>query len=112
MKICYSCNRVTTGQPLFCNFCGRTYDVKLCPRLHTNPRNAEVCSQCGSREFSKPQAKLTFWAKVLVVAVTVIVGSLLLYFSLLFVAILLCNVFSNANVQTALAGIALLIALL
>ena len=44
-----------TGKPLFCGHCGRTYNVKLCPRLHTNPRIAEVCSQCGSRDLSTPQ---------------------------------------------------------
>lgn len=50
---------MTPGKPLFCNFCGRSYDLKLCPRLHVNPRHAEVCSQCGSRDFSTPQPKVS-----------------------------------------------------
>lgn len=112
MKYCYHCNRVTVGEPLFCNFCGRSYNVKLCPRLHTNPRNAEVCSQCGSREFSTPQPKLTFWARVLVVTVTFVLGAALLYLSLLFVAISLAQILSSADVQSLLACVALLIALL
>ena len=58
MKYCYHCGHMTAGEPLFCDHCGRSYDVKLCPRLHPNPRGAEVCSQCGSRELSTPQPKI------------------------------------------------------
>jgi hypothetical protein len=61
MKYCHHCGRLTSGEPMFCQFCGRSYDVKLCPRLHANPRWAEVCSQCGSRELSTPQPKVSFW---------------------------------------------------
>jgi hypothetical protein len=61
MKYCYNCGRITAGEPLFCNSCGRSYDVRLCPRLHVNPRNAEACSQCGSRDFSTPQPKAPLW---------------------------------------------------
>src|SRR5271169_1531111 len=58
MKYCYQCGRMTDGEPLFCNFCGRSYDVKLCPRLHVNPRFADACSRCGSRDLSTPQPKV------------------------------------------------------
>ena len=64
MKYCYECGRVTAGEPLFCQFCGRTYNVKLCPRLHVNPRFAEVCSQCGSRDLSTPQPKVSVWWRI------------------------------------------------
>jgi len=60
MKFCYECGRTTGGEPLFCNFCGRSYDVKLCPKLHANPRFAEACSRCGSRDLSIPQPKVPF----------------------------------------------------
>ena len=58
MTYCYNCGHMTAGEPLFCGKCGRTYDVKLCPRLHPNPRGAEVCARCGSRELSTPQPKI------------------------------------------------------
>jgi hypothetical protein len=61
MRICLHCHRITVGEPLFCNFCGRTYDVKLCSARHANPRSAQICSQCGSREFSIPQPRAPFW---------------------------------------------------
>ena len=68
MKYCFNCNHITPGEPLYCNSCGRSYDVKLCPRHHVNPRTAETCSQCGSRDLSTPQPRTPWW--------TAIVGSL------------------------------------
>ncbi len=58
MKYCHRCHKLTLGEPVFCNFCGSTYSVKLCGRLHPNPRSAQACSQCGSRDFSTPQPKI------------------------------------------------------
>lgn len=89
MKYCYQCGRLTSGEPLFCNFCGRSYDVKLCPRHHSNPRIAEVCSRCGSRELSTPQPKVSPWWRVLELLARVVGAVLLVYLSLtLLVAVL------------------------
>ena len=77
MRYCYSCNKITTGTPLFCNFCGRSYNVKLCPRLHTNPRSAEACSQCGSRDLSTPQPKVPLWVPVIEFLVSLVPGLVL-----------------------------------
>jgi hypothetical protein len=77
MKFCFNCNRITPGTPLFCNFCGRSYDVKLCPRRHVNPRTAEACSQCGSGDLSTPQPRRPFWAPLLGFALWVVPGGLL-----------------------------------
>ena len=74
MKYCYNCNRVTIGEPLFCNFCGRSYNIKLCPKLHVNPRYAEACSHCGIRELSTPQPKVPFWATILLFFMSLIPG--------------------------------------
>ena len=112
MKYCYNCNRVTTGEPLFCNFCGKSYDIKLCPRLHVNPRSAEICSQCGSRDLSTPQPKVPFWGRLLVAAVTVLLQLLILSLAFLFALIFLKAVFTNTNVLNALVGIGIMLALL
>jgi hypothetical protein len=58
MKYCYQCGHTTAGKPLFCNSCGCTYDVKLCPKLHVNPRLANACSFCGSRLLSTPHPRV------------------------------------------------------
>ena len=79
MKICYQCGKASAGDPLFCTKCGRTYDVRLCPRLHPNSRFAKVCSQCGSRELSQAQPSVSFWWKVLEFLVKVAFGVLLVY---------------------------------
>jgi hypothetical protein len=85
MRYCNQCHRVTTGEPLFCNFCGRSYDFKLCPHRHPNPRNAEICSQCGSRDLSTPHPHVPLWLAPLVKLFTVLPGLLLVVVSTLFV---------------------------
>lgn len=84
MKYCYECGRITAGEPRYCQFCGRTYNVKLCPRRHENPRHAEVCSQCGSRELSTPQPKVSFLWRAMELLARVMVGALVVYVLLAF----------------------------
>jgi len=86
-RYCYQCNRITPGEPLFCNFCGRSYNVKLCPRLHANPRNAEICSQCGSRDLSTPQPKVPLWVPILEFVLRMIPGAVLTALSVTAVAL-------------------------
>jgi hypothetical protein len=89
MKYCYQCGKMTAGEPLYCGTCGRTYDVKLCPRSHVNPRGAEVCSKCGSRELSTPQPKVPMSLRLLALLVRLGLGLLLFYASLSLVIALL-----------------------
>jgi uncharacterized membrane protein YvbJ len=108
MKFCYQCGRMTAGAPLFCSSCGRSYDVKLCPRLHANSRRAEVCSQCGSRELSTPQPRVSAWWKVLELLAQIIFGVLLVYLTLAGLVALL----KTPEFQAALFVFAILIGLL
>ena len=84
MRYCNQCHRITAGEPLFCNFCGRSYGVKLCPSRHPNPRNAEICSQCGSRELSTPHPHVAFWLVPLVKLLTILPGLALAALSIAF----------------------------
>lgn len=105
MTYCYNCGHMTAGEPLFCSKCGRTYDVKLCPRLHPNPRSAEVCSKCGSRELSTPQPKIPLSLKLLAILVRLGLGLLLFYGTVrLGIALL-----QTAQVQRALVAIGMLL---
>ena len=81
MKYCYACGQTTGGKPLFCNFCGRSYDVKLCPSRHMNPRMAEACSRCGSRNLSLPQPRIPLLWRILAVAFLLVIGVCLAAFS-------------------------------
>lgn len=94
-RYCYNCNRVTPGEPLFCNFCGRSYNVKLCPRLHPNSRSAQICSQCGSRDLSVPQPKMPFWARMLEFLLRMVPGAALMAVSLLAVALFILAIFTR-----------------
>jgi len=108
MKFCYSCGHATTGDPLFCVWCGRSYDVKLCRRHHVNPRYAEACSQCGSRELSTPQPKVSLWWKVLGFLLRMLSGILLVLISLAVALELL----RSPAVQDSLIALVLLVAVL
>lgn len=56
MRYCRNCRKFTAGEARYCQFCGRTYGVKLCPRGHRNPRAANACSECGSKDLSTPHS--------------------------------------------------------
>lgn len=77
MRYCYQCNQITPGEPLFCNGCGRSYNVKLCPRLHANPRHAQACAQCGSRDLSTPQPRVPLWTHLLQFLLSLVPGLVL-----------------------------------
>jgi hypothetical protein len=83
MKYCDQCGHVTVGEPLYCNSCGRSYDVKLCPRRHPNPRGAEVCSQCGSRDLSTPQPRVPPHVRLFAFLLSLLPGVLLFLISVL-----------------------------
>jgi len=102
MKYCYNCNRITPGEPLFCNFCGRSYNVKLCPRMHPNPRSAEACSQCGSRDLSTPQPRVPLWAPVLQFFLSLIPGFILTVLSILSVALVIRAIRQSPRALTSL----------
>jgi hypothetical protein len=105
MKYCYQCGHLTDGEPLFCNHCGRSYDVKLCPRLHQNPRGAEVCSKCGSRELSRPQPMIPMSWRLLAILARLGLG-LLLFSASLGLAIVLVRM---PEVRRAFVGLGLLL---
>jgi len=83
MKFCYQCGKASAGDPPFCSKCGRSYDVRLCPRMHRNSRYAKACSQCGSHELSETQPRVSVWWKVLEFLVKAAFGLFLVYVSLM-----------------------------
>lgn len=109
MKYCYQCNRITAGEPLFCNSCGRSYNVKLCPRLHPNPRSAHACSQCGSRDLSTPQPKVPLWAPVLEFLLSLVPGLVLVILTIGVVGFFLTQLVKHPDMLAA--TVLLLIAL-
>lgn len=112
MKYCYQCNRITAGKPLFCNFCGRSYNVKLCPRRHVNPRVAVACRECGSRELSTPQPRVPLWVPVLEFLLRLTPGVLLGILSLLAIAAFLQGLVQNPDALFSLVFLVLALGVL
>ena len=112
MKYCYNCNRVTLGDPLFCNFCGRSYDIKLCPKLHVNPRSAQACSRCGSRDLSTPQPKVPFWATIFLLILSIIPGLLLAAFSIIAIRFFIEHFLNTPDMLLALTILQIVLGML
>ena len=112
MKYCYACNKITPGQPLFCNYCGKSYNVKLCPRRHVNPRTAEACSQCGSRDLSTPQPRVPFWVPFVEHAVSIVPGVILAVISILTVAAMIHAVIMRPDFFFALVLLSIALGIL
>jgi hypothetical protein len=112
MKYCYECGRITAGKPLFCSYCARTYDLKLCPRLHPNRRAAEVCSQCGSRELSTPQPKVSVWWRLIEWVVRAFLAVFLFFLSCVGAIAAFKGMLESPQMQSALIGLAILLGVL
>src|ERR1700682_2117455 len=102
MKHCYHCGRIAVGEPLFCNTCGRSFDRKLCPRLHPNPRSAEICSRCGSRELSTPPPKVSLGWRGIEWLTRISLGAFLVLLSVFLVYEVLATALATQAVQEGL----------
>jgi RNA polymerase subunit RPABC4/transcription elongation factor Spt4 len=111
MRYCHNCGRITTGEPLYCQFCGRTYNVKLCPRLHPNSRSASVCSQCGSRELSTPAPRVPLYLKPFVLVLSILPGAILLLATVVFLAVFIRHLLADPNSLLGLMLVGLVLAL-
>ena len=112
MKYCYECGRMTPGKPLYCNFCGRSYDVKFCPRHHPNPRIAEICGQCGSHELSIPQPKVSVWWRILEWLTRMMVGAFVALLSVILAFEFLKAIFQTTEGKVAVVALAMLVGIL
>ena len=111
MRYCHNCHRMTAGKPLFCQRCGSSYDIKLCPRLHINPRAASVCSQCGSKELSSPQPKVPLLVRPAVFLLGFGPGFLLLILLCIWVVLFIRQLLRNPNGLLPLMLVALALGL-
>src|SRR5262245_20009543 len=109
MRFCYNCRRLTSGVPRFCQYCARSYDVRICPRLHVNPVEAQACSQCGSRILSTPQPRHPWWIRPLKVFWVMLPGISMLGISALYLLAYLWMLFFRPELQLIgmLGGLAL-----
>jgi len=97
MRLCTNCYQITVGKPLFCNKCGSSYNSRLCPRLHNNPRAAKVCSQCGSKDLSTPQPKVFFLLRPFVILLGLGPGFLLLMIAGIYLVFYIHKLITDPN---------------
>lgn len=109
MRYCFSCKRLTAGDPLFCGQCGSTYDVRLCPRLHVNPRGARVCSQCGSHDLTTPQPRRGVLTSLWFFVLLRLPGVVLLLLSIWLFLAMLSELLTNQEIQGQFFGLLLLL---
>ena len=64
MRFCPYCRRWNRGKPVLCNYCGRSWYVRLCPRGHENPADAEFCGNCGSADLTDTAGLYPWWLRV------------------------------------------------
>jgi RNA polymerase subunit RPABC4/transcription elongation factor Spt4 len=112
MRYCYNCQKITPGEPRYCNFCGRSYNVKLCPRGHANSRNADICSECGSRDLSTPQPRTPLWAPVVEYLLKLVPGLFLALVSVVTIAAAIEAVRENPALQFALLKLLIVLGVL
>jgi len=84
MRYCPYCRRFNEGNPQICHFCGRTWYIKLCPRGHENPFNAQYCGTCGSADLSDTAGSIS----VILVVIKLIISATIGFFLLSLVAAL------------------------
>ncbi len=65
MKYCPHCQQWNHGRPMRCRYCGRTWNVRLCPSGHLNPRNANFCGECGSGNLSDPTEGQSLFVRII-----------------------------------------------
>jgi hypothetical protein len=80
--------------------------------MHPNPRKAQACSKCGSRDLSTPGPKVPWWTPFLEFGIRIIPGGILVVGSIIATILIIEAVFQNPSVLASLiAPVALLLVL-
>jgi hypothetical protein len=63
---------------MICHYCGRTWHVRLCPRGHENPPDAQFCGICGSADLTDTAGPIPFWIWLIRIGTLVILVMVIL----------------------------------
>lgn len=74
MRYCPYCRRINEGKPQICNFCGRTWYIRLCQRGHENPYNAQYCGICGSADLTETAGPRPWFFIALKIGILIIIA--------------------------------------
>jgi hypothetical protein len=62
MRYCPFCHRWNLGRPQLCYYCGHSWYIRLCPRGHENPYDAQFCGVCGSADLTDTAGPRPWWS--------------------------------------------------
>ncbi|MFA6130484.1 MAG: zinc ribbon domain-containing protein [Candidatus Omnitrophota bacterium] len=66
MRYCPYCQRINPGKPLYCQYCAKTFEARICSKCRSvNSKAALACGKCGSFELSDIAGEIPFWAILL-----------------------------------------------
>lgn len=77
MRYCPYCHHWNVGRLQLCNYCGRSWHVRLCPRGHANPYDAQYCGVCGSADLTDTAGPRPLWIWLVRVGVVLVFVALL-----------------------------------
>ena len=112
MRYCNSCQKITSERPSYCNYCGKSYGQKLCSRGHPNPRGAEACSECGSRNLSTPHQRGSILMWLLIAFGLILPFTVLLILTLGYIGVYVQTMFQNPSGLLPLMLLGLVLGLL
>jgi len=81
MRYCPNCHRLNSGRPQLCYYCGHTWHVRLCPRGHENPPDAQYCGSCGSADLTETAGHVPLWIWLIRIGILVFFILLIISFN-------------------------------
>jgi len=72
VRYCPNCHRINVGRPQICNYCGRSWYIRLCPSRHENPYDVQYCGTCGSTDLTDTAGAKPWWSLIFRVSVWII----------------------------------------
>lgn len=65
MKYCAFCKRLNPGNPVYCQYCGRTFGSRICRHCReVNPPEALTCRNCGNADMSETSGPVPVWMNI------------------------------------------------
>jgi ribosomal protein L40E len=81
MRYCPVCRRFNIGHPNFCQYCGRSWDGRVCLSCgELNSPDALYCGWCGKETLSEILPTVPLWARLLPLMIPVAFWAFVIWF--------------------------------
>jgi len=80
MRYCPVCRRFNVGRPNFCQYCGRSWDGRVCLSCgELNSPDALFCGWCGKETLSEILPAVPLWARLVPLIIPISFWALVLW---------------------------------